>query len=706
MNWFTAAQIIWANRKTIMKKALLKGLWFFGIPLVIFYLAYLFLFGWTFKVEQDLDEFTQNEAETTFTYEGEIFSISLQEINDVLYVNEENITTGIIKRISYGRYIDKAENILKLYASGILDVGDGDTLLLDNSDTEKILMRIAEDDKKKEKKSLKKYEWLSKVYDYDVHEETVYGEEGFPCYNDDGSIMTQIVKNDYPEWLPDDVWDDTQMRHWDIHEGQKWLYANDIRGETMSGDSEKERFHVYWQLICAILESTSSQGYSDWDETGDESMADFTVLEYTDMDGYYLNDATINQVVDDMCYDFEFWYNGAELLDESYYEYEDMEKIAYRLDLKEMEENPQVGDNAYIKKIPETAPNKISNIYETVTYNYEPVTDDYGAYICVGRRVTIDAVAFVDMMKSLLEEFDWDEFTEIVEHFPEPDGALAVVNQLRMIHEWQLETGEPYFVIAENEYCISVGCRLGTKLGKKLDQKDPPGWKPENGDSYLNGDFIFVWLDGGWYAISEGALADLSVSDNLSLSQIQKLLSYFATRYGNPKDGDLRDAAQGLYNWQQSGGGSITGYLAIWIAEGALTTKIGREHWNFGNYTAAAGEPYFYSSSTNKHKWLDVKDMYDGDISAAVVDQISRTARYYWQRGQNSYYAMCFNTTSGVYMGQEEGVEPSMSEWTHCYCPYWEDSSFTVTPTKDPNPAYRGWANNCAMYRKMLLSMI
>lgn len=706
MNWFTAAQIIWQNRKQIIRKGIIKAAIFFGAPLLLFYLVYFFLFGWTFKVEQDLGEFLEDEETTTFTYEGETLSISLQEINDVLYVNEENLTTGTIKRTSYGRYIDKAENILKLFEAKIIDVSDGDALLLDNSDTERILTRIADDDKKKEKKSLKKYEWISKKYDYDVHEEPVTDEYGIPIQDANGNIQTTLVKNDYPEWLPDEVWDDSDLKHWFVHEGQKWLYANDIRGEKMAGDEEKERFHVYWQLICAILETTSSQNYSNWNDTGDESKADFSIPEYSDMDGYYLSDATIKKVVDAMCYDFDFWYNGAELLGESYYEYEDMEKIAYRLDLKEMEESPQVGDVAYIKKIPETAPNTIENVYEKITYNYEPVPDGYGKYICVGRKVTIDAVAFVEMMESLVEEFDWDEFTEIVEHFPEPDGALAVVNQLRMVYEWQLETGEPYFVIAENEYCISVGCRIGTKLGEKLDDKEPPGWEPGAGGSYLDGEFTYVWLEGGWYAISEGALADLTVSDNLSLSQIETLLSYFATRYGNPKDGDLRDAAQGLYNWQQSGGGSITGYLAIWITEGALTTKIGRDHWNFGNYTAAAGEPYFYSSATNKHKWLDVKAMYNGDISAAVVDQISRTARNYWGKGQNSYYAMCFNTTSGVYTGQEEGVEPSRSEWTHCYCPYWEDSSFTVTPTQEPNPAYRGWANNCAMYREMLLSLI
>lgn len=709
MSFFDKLKFMWDNKEHYVPVAVLQFLIKFWPVLLlgyVFYCSYIFLFGWSFDVEQDLNNFVKNKEVSSFEYEGESYQITLEKTGGVLYVTERNLSLGTLVRTPYEKYIDKAANILKLMEANIIDIGDGASVILDNSDSHKILQRIADDEKEKEKKSLKNYEWLSKKYDYDVHDDILCDESGVPIWDENGDPIHITVKNDYPEWLPDDVWDDSDLNHWYVNTSIKWLYANDIRGEKMAGDANKDRFHVYWQLLVAILESTSGQGYDKWGDTGDESKADFDDPGYTDMDGYYLSDETIKEVVDSMCYDFKFWYNGAERNTESYYEYEDMEKIAYRLDLKEMTENPQVGDEAHIRKIPETAPNVISNIYETVTYNYEPVTDGYGSYICVGRKVTIDAIAFVEMMESLVDVFDWDEFTEIVAHFPEPDGALAVVEQLRMVHEWQLETGEPYFVVAENEYCISVGCRLGVKLGQKLDDDKPTGWEPGTGENYIDGDFTFVWIDGGWYAISEGALADLTVSDDLSVEQIETLLNYFATRYGNPKNGDLRDAAQGLYNWQESGGGSITGYLAIWITEGALTTKIGREHWNFGNYTAAAGEPYFYSSSTNTHKWLDVRAMYDGDISAAIVDQIKRTANNYWKKGQNNYYAMCFNTTSGVYTGQTEGEEPSRSEWTHCYCPYWEDSSFAVSSSQEPNPAYRGWANNCAMYRAQLLSMV
>lgn len=682
---------LWKNKKLMLIGAVLQ----ICIQIFVCYTIYLFLFGWTFKVEQGLTDWIKSKEPIEVTYDNKNYRIELLEEEGTLYVIEycEDYPEG--EKIFYDQYLAIASNFKKLVEAGIVDFSDGDALLLDDSDVERILEKIIQDENEKEKQSEKEYIWISKVYDYGEHEETGVDENG--------NSVSNMVRNDTPEWMPDDIWDEEDMDRWQLNDDSVTLYANDIKGEKNPDGTD--RFLLRWQFVTAILEMSSSQGYPKWNKTGDESKADFSIMGYSDMDGYYLKDSDIQAVIDALSYDFDFWYDGTEH-QWSAYDFKDMEKIAYRLEYEEMDPDPSVGTVAYIKKTPETAPNIISNIYERHIYNYEAVPDGYGKYICIGRDVQLDGMAFYNFVVQFVPDFDWDEFIEVLEHFPSSEGAVSTAIQLQSIYDWQSKTGEPYFTMANNEPCISVGVRLGKKLGDRLDNHNPEDWNPGTGQEYLDGNFDYVWVDGGWYAISEGARADLRQSDNLSVHQIRTLLSYFATRYGNPEGADLTDAAEGLYEWQENGGGSITGYLAIWITEGALTTKIGRNHWNFGNYTAYGSEPYFQSSPTNTHKWLDVKSMYGNNISAAVVDQISRTARNYWSKGQSSYYAMCWNTANGTYWAQTPEEADTHAGFTHCYCPYWEDNSFMVTLEQTPNPAYRGWANNCAMYRNQLLSLI
>ena len=97
------------------------------------------------------------------------------------------------------------------------------------------------------------------------------------------------------------------------------------------------------------------------------------------------------------------------------------------------------------------------------------------------------------------------------------------------------------------------------------------------------------------------------------------------------------------------------------------------------------------------------------DVGSAIADQLRRISRKYWGVGQNSFFAMSWRTLGGVYDAQtpeEAAIQDHPDYFTHCYCPYWEDSAFAVTQEKTPNPAYGGWANKCALYMESLRSIV
>ena len=521
--------------------------------------------------------------------------------------------------------------------------------------------------------------------------------------DENGNTTTQNVRSEYPSWKPDDVWEPEDASHWSIHTDSVKLYRSDIEGELDPADGTP-RFMMHWQTIVAICEMVSSQGYDGWGNTGDTSAPEFNKPSYGDMDGYYLSDAIVQEIVEALSYDFEFYYDGSDKRWTAY-DYDDMEKIAYTLEKRTMSEVTTAGQTAYVKKIPATAPKSIGNIYEQYIYNYEPVTDGYGAYVCVGRTKYVDAVAFFDYIKTLCPQYDFEEFLEVVEHFPAAAEDIARLQKLKGIYDWQLATGEPYFIEELNEPCFSSGVRIGSKFGGELGESGPtpPTDDPYLGEGYLEGDFEYVWVAGGWYAVSEGARADLNVSDGLSKSQIYNLLNYIWIRNGSPASCRIIDATDAVYEWQQSTGGSVTAIFGIWMQEGAMTTTIGREHWNLGNFTAGKGDISFKTSPTSKYHWADFKAMYP-DIGSAIAEQLRRVKANYWNKGQNTFFAMSWKTVHGIYSAQGPSEACPQSDFVHCYCPYWDDSAFAVTSQKVPDPAYSGWSNKCAYFRSLLFS--
>jgi len=420
---------------------------------------------------ENFDEANFEDKEWYYTYDEETGEMMFR------YIDSE----GIIQEKTQDEFFVEAYAVWMLFKDKTIDGSDSDMVLLDDSDVEKIFDNIIEAEEKRKESATKKYQWIYKIYDYVYSEEEVSDEE-------EGWI-TETVRSDAPEWQPDDVWDDTQMWHWYDEWDEVELYRKDIEGEldtytyvkeTEDGQSvattiETPRFMVHWQSVLTACQMVSTANYDNWNETGDEVTGDLNIIEYGDIDGYYLTNETVNKVVEAFDYDFEFYYDGSEF--ERSYRYTEMEDIAYRLEIRYMEEVTSAPDTAYIIKTPATAPKKISNLFETYTYIYEPVEANFGNLTCVGRTKNVDAVAFVEFMKSYCPEFDFDEFIEIVESYPSSYGEVQKFKKLKAIYEWQLETGYPYFTEEYRFPCFSNGVIIGSNVDVSgREEPGPPYW--------------------------------------------------------------------------------------------------------------------------------------------------------------------------------------------------------------------------------------
>ena len=129
---------------------------------IIIYSAYSLLFGWTFKIEQDLEEakedyyvYEDNSHFNSYGYyrymdtNGDLWYIYYDINNEKQKVREEE-------------FLKDAYCFSLLMESGEVDVSTGDTLLLDDSDIDNIFDAILDVEKLRYEYILKTYKWGSK----------------------------------------------------------------------------------------------------------------------------------------------------------------------------------------------------------------------------------------------------------------------------------------------------------------------------------------------------------------------------------------------------------------------------------------------------------------------------------------------------------------------------------------------------------------
>jgi hypothetical protein len=472
-----------AAGKSIVKKILKSKAGKVAIAfLVIFFVSFIAIwvvFGFALKLYYELGSWFADDE-----YHADAATSSLAEKKYYLYYNDngdkmvvyEN-SDGVIETVTYKYFISDAYCFNLLMESGEVDIKDSDTGQLDDSDVEKIFDYIIEEEEARKETITKAYEWPDKLYDYvDVEVEVTVNE-----YADDGVTVigshqeTQIVKSANPEWQPDDEWEKnySNRSHWNILNDSVQLSKKDVNGEKEIDGLD--RFMVRWQMITGICTWLSYQNGIYWGDTGDDF--DFQTVDddvHYDTDGYYLSDETIREIIDAFTYNFTFYNKDWSKTD---YSFEDIEKTAYRCEYVEMDEVTTPGQHAFIKKTPEVAPKVIRNFYETYIYEYAPTEDEYGTYICTGRTKYTNAVAFVRFIEERCPNFHFDDpqdyfdFCEVLRHFPESEWIVNRIEEIKIMYDWQMETGEEWYIEEYMSPCFSSeypAVRLGKEMSEDL----------------------------------------------------------------------------------------------------------------------------------------------------------------------------------------------------------------------------------------------
>lgn len=546
------------------------------------------------------------------------------------------------------------------------------------------------------------------------YEETdVYYTYWQEIYNETSQVWQKNMTDPF-----DNVLDYTTIRRMDI-EGEK-------------DDDGRYRFDMEWQTLFVIMNLLIQSQAEDWGSTGDAWDDTFIRDGFPDYDGYFIADEQIDGICSLMGYNFTYYYDG--VADTSHgqdhpYLFEEFEGglgIGFRYDASE---NYDTEIKEYhIRYIPDSAPDKIANCYESYTYLYEddPVT---GGKKCIGRQHYRDAEEFVAMMLVLAPDFEaplhaedpiewydvgdevFDTIIEMLEILPYTESQIAYMRQLKYEYDNNIVIDELEPIESETFGYASEVKSIDVILGSATDFT-------ETGSTEIEQDTAFqIWISeytatgsvsgvtkhlvvNDWYNVSEQANHNLMTSDGLSKAEIQKMLQYLEKLAQKNKGYSIpfSKCTDALYAWQQEKNASVSGILAIILTEGGYG-YFANDYYNFFNMKPYGSEKYFVYHSKNGavSKWTDFKAIY-GSIDTAIVGQFNKIYNnYFLNQGQNSYYLMCFKG----YDGSSPETADS-SKITHSYCPWFDDTGYLTTGY---DSAF-GWCNKCGSNRKLLLQLV
>lgn len=199
-----------------------------------------------------------------------------------------------------------------------------------------------------------------------------------------------------------------------------------------------KKYATHWQDVATLAAMAGLHNYDNWQNTGDPSnyVAGNGDVRQDDTDGYFISDETLNKILSFFNYKFEYYYDA--LTDMTHdttdhgvrgqYDFRKLEKGQYKVGYHLYKEDvepavnthpPTYSFNTYYT--PESAPKQISNVYETVTYNYcstkdvpnyIPAGDVYnppvGQYCC-GMWDVVDPEKLIEAFATVLTDYSGRE---------------------------------------------------------------------------------------------------------------------------------------------------------------------------------------------------------------------------------------------------------------------------------------------------------
>lgn len=552
-------------------------------------------------------------------------------------------------------------------------------------------------------------------------------------------------------------------------------YYNPFSGENS--------FAVPWQTIMVLCEMVAENNYdrlgSDEDGWHSQHYASY-VNDYsfeTSMDGYFITDAQVIAVCEILSFKFDTYkvYDGKDYVEltrrlienggahygggitrenRGYagtnemtwgldYSISDMRQNTYRLvdDYIKGDESNGMAVKFSSLRIPAIAPYGISNAYTLVTYGYTSVTgesDEAGASYCSSMQITMDARRFVNQVKTMVPDFTWEHFLELLEMMPNSENELEKYRKLRdlyrrgqemeALYQQGLAAGVSSGISekdVERAYQSSVTLSSGfegylTYVGAGAELRDDTGVDFKSGENA-------VWLgthyeDGrpalapredyntyyqaaynDWFHIQDNALVSLAQSDGLKKEDIETIVDYIASEWISSRR--LRSyfthdtVIDALYDWQESRDASITGVLAILKIEGAINSSNGTDRWNFFNMRENSGWENFKLPALERNGRNENLAFAD-----ALITQMDRICANYLKTGQDSYFKMQFGSEFSSPIAGQEYYEIAEGSMEHCYCPWYQDCSFPFSAGDGIFLSGKGWSNNCGDSREILLN--
>lgn len=505
----------------------------------------------------------------------------------------------------------------------------------------------------------------------------------------------------------------------------------DIDLERRGGKNYEDVFYMEWQPVVALCSMFILQNSENW---GIDYVDGSPVFVGTGDKHYYLSDSDIDAVIDIFAYDYTYLKDitKSSLLTVKFDDFYKNRGSGFQLNIvtNDLSEGNVEKVERITKRIPSIAPLVISNTYTKFEYNYITLKD--GSKRLKNRTFTAQPSKLVDAFYENVEGFSENLFLYILGLLPQTEDQVeyykntifAENNEVIYTYTTEIASNCPAIgtVVAKDTLSGSGNNNLGDAGGLEIAGDDyiiplygidgwgkrylkPGEWIVKEGNSY------------GSFGVSAAAMGTLRVSDELSKTQIEKCLKNFPFSKkilnNSPllaNDQAIKDTADCLYQYQESTGTSVCGILAIMYQEGGFASTITTRGWNFFNITVSTGYkgiPGYERFRDYKTDYENKSGLYQTKAVNAFAEQVGWINDRYWQKGQDSYYLMCFNGYDYSNPGSAyQGI-------SHSYCPPWDDQAMPYSPDsytiyndgsvhyywKNANERNTGWVNGCARAR-------
>ena len=635
----------------ILKKLILPLLGFL-MPVILIAVVILVVIGGVFTVGDRIGDWIGNEQEDNGWTEDE----AEQHLNDPAYM------------------LDAIQN-------GKIDLSNNGIFLMDQATVERIFKHIVEyNEERGEETGTIRYG--------NRKEEKSVGADGavtFPEMDKRGEIA------DNSDALFDTEWREIVLRRADV--------------EKEVGLDGRGIFDIGWQEIftaCAMAARDNVDNHSL--KSGQQMETED--LEDLDLSEYYLTNDQIDAIIKIFSYEFKYLYDPLKDA-RSTYRFKSFINLnsAFKLEtettvVENKDEETGVSHfKAYrvTRRVPAAAPLEVHNGFVKYTYNY---VDN----VCTSRDCVMDLNMLVDAMNGYVDDFDLDEYIELLSLLP------GTTDQVTFYKQFVEQDGmyQPIITSTTNpDECSSIGVVYspssdeGDGLGDGNESETPEweDWDITSTDiiyyDYIKNGIhrIAVKVPGkdyGIYKLHDTALQSFLISENFTKQQI---LDFFDSHPSFKNSGNILfnneniDAtAQAFEDVQREEGVSIAYFLAIMTLEGAIKTDMGA-HWNFFNIEASA--KYGRPPIAGHTRFCDYSQVYATPQEALKAEIRSIKTWYATNYDQTNAFLFCF---AGY-------TEPDWNKIYHSYCPAWDDCSFPwAAGSGIGSPTGKGWPNNVGDY--------